>query len=117
MVEAPLYVLRPPRSESGDRMRPWVARILGPCARYGLEREFVRPLADLSEADRDRRGRLRRVVATFPLRAGWVVDCWHKDTRGRHWVRYFARVTEAGLVEMTQEEVTAWAETQHPHYR
>lgn len=113
MIDGPIYVFRAPPSVSAATQRTWVARVHGISTRYGLDREFVRALNDFSAAKRGSvSGKMRGVVSTFPLRAGWVVEVSHPGRRGP--VRYFARVTADGLDRMTAEEVTRWAAAQTP---
>jgi len=55
---------------SPDVPRPWVARVDGIDQKYGLRREFVRPLNDWAESRRAWSGNIYGRVARFPLRDG-----------------------------------------------
>ncbi len=83
--------------------RPWVARITGTDATYGLAREFVHGQIDYSRANsKGSRG----VYLYFPLKDG-VYEVkkhltWKKDRR------YFLRVEAMQMIEIEREEVEAW---------
>jgi len=84
----------------GRPVRPWVARVSGPCARYGLVREFLEPKNEWSAAHRTWSGRTYGVVATWHLRPGLyeAQRCRGKPSR-RRVVREFFRVTPSGARE------------------
>lgn len=107
----PIWVYESSASVSRDTERPWVARITGTSTRFGLRRQFVPALTDWSGA-KGSIGRLRGVVHSFPLRAGWVVEISDYVGRRHRLSRWFGRVTESGLVELAREEVVAWAAEQ-----
>lgn len=80
--------------------RPWVARITGTDATYGLARKFVSGQIDYSRANsKGSRG----VYLYFPLKDGiYEVKrhlTWKKDRR------YFIRVEDVRITEITREEV------------
>jgi|GEM_PF-2522650 len=84
---------------------PWVARIVGICPRYGLEREFLRSQTDYTHANSTGS---RGVRKTFWLHSGEVYEVCHRLT-WRRVERYFCRVDAAGeRVLMTREEVLEW---------
>lgn len=84
--------------------KPWVARIVGTCDRYGLDREFVRPHRDYRDASISLRSGLYHWYflddGYYEIRA--VLSC----TRRR---RYFARVVNGLITEVEREEVVEWA--------
>lgn len=85
--------------------KPWVARITGPDEKYGLVREFVRPLNDWSDARRAWSGNVYGVVSAFPLREGHLYEV--KRTEGkpskRHVVRQFYWLEASKLTEIGPE--------------
>lgn len=94
---------------SSDVPRPWVARIDGIDRKYGLARTFIDRLNDYREASRSMRGRLRGVVAAFPLRAGhlYEVSRLRGKSSKRHVAREFLRVDDGRLVELSASEALA----------
>lgn len=86
-----------------DRSRPWIARITGLDEKYGFAREFLRGQKDYSQANSTGS---RGVYVYFPLKAGiYEVNerlSW-KNTR-----RYFCRVENAEIIEITKDEVVGW---------
>lgn len=84
--------------------RPWVARITGRDARFGLRREFVRGVKDYSRANSVGS---RGVYRYFFLASGvYEVNELQSWSRSR---RYFLRVgADGGKTEITREEVDAW---------
>ena len=111
----PIYVLSTPPSHTMDGdAKPWVARIRGTSEQYGLARDFVPAHRDYADADTNSRGALRGVVTRFPLRVGWVVECYHRVSH-RHkdgWDRYFGLVREDGIEHWTPEATQEWADAQ-----
>lgn len=69
--------------------KPWVARVAGPCPRYGLAREFVEANMDWRESRRAWSGNLYGRVCTFPLRTDNLYEV--SRLRGRSSKRYIAR--------------------------
>lgn len=69
--------------------RPWVARIDGPCDRYGLARTFIDPMRDYRGYRRAMSGNEYGVVATFPLRSGHLYEV--SRLRGRSSKRHVSR--------------------------
>lgn len=83
--------------------RPWVARITGRDAIYGLAREFVRGQIDYSRANsKGSRG----VYLYFPLKEGIYEVLAHRTWAKNR--RYFCRVENTTITEITREEVEAW---------
>ena len=74
---------------SSEVPKPWVARIGGPCERYGLQREFVQPMNDWRHARRAWSGNTYGVRSTFALRDGNLYEV--SRLRGRTSKRYVAR--------------------------
>ncbi len=92
--------------------RPWVARIGKPCDRFGLEREFIKPMNDWQDARVAWSGNLYGVVAMFALREGAtyeVARCRGKPSK-RYFDRQFYCVEGRRLHERTPDEVLAWSE-------
>lgn len=114
-VPTPLFVLSTVQSSVMDHdAKPWVARIRGPSEKWGLDREFIRGLRDYEHADTNMRGVPRGIVTRFPLRIGWLVECYHRAS-GRQrdgWTRYFGLVRPGGIEVWTADAVAAWAATQ-----
>jgi GNAT superfamily N-acetyltransferase len=78
--------------------KPWVARIRGLDLRYELEREFVDPKTDYSDADKKGRG----AKHWFILEPG-VYEAFEPLKRGER--RFFLRVdAEGGVAEISAEE-------------
>lgn len=74
---------------SSEVPKPWVAEIQGVCPKYGLQREFVRPMNDWAQASAAWSGNVYGRVARFPLRDGRVYEV--SRLRGRSSKRYVAR--------------------------
>lgn len=86
--------------------RPWVARIIGRDARFGLAREFVEGQIDYSRANsKGSRG----VYLYFPLKGG-IYEV-KKHLTWKHDRRYFIRVENTQITEMTREEVELWLQS------
>lgn len=85
--------------------RAWVARIVGPDARYGWCREFIRGKIDYSEANsKGSRG----VMLHYVLKPGEVYEV-NAPSSWRRNDRYFCRVSDSGeIVRISQEEVQQW---------
>lgn len=92
--------------------RPWVARIGGPHARYGLERHFVQPMNDWKKARRACSGNLYGVVSTFTLREGELYECsrLRGNSSRRHIAREFYVVGEGKRRKLDVEEALGWLE-------
>jgi len=58
----------------GPPVKPWVAEITGTCPRYGLARDFIRPMNDWAGARVAWSGNTYGVIATFPLREGRLYE-------------------------------------------
>lgn len=94
---------------SSDVPRPWVARIDGIDRKYGLARTFVERLNDYREASRTSRGRLRGLVAAFPLRAGhlYEVSRLRGSSSKRYVAREFLRVENGKLLALDPSDALA----------
>lgn len=73
----------------GPPVKPWAAHITGTDPKYGLAREFVRPLNDWAEAHAAWSGNVYGIVATFPLRSGSIYEI--SRPRGNSSKRYIHR--------------------------
>jgi len=97
---------------SPDVPRPWVARIHGPDEKFGLHREFVRPMNDWKDARAAWSGNTYGVVATFPLRDGHLYEV--SRLRGkpskRHSVREFYSLEGGRMVAIEPLDALARAE-------
>ncbi|MGN6107697.1 MAG: hypothetical protein ACTHU0_21485 [Kofleriaceae bacterium] len=87
-----------------ERRRPWVARITGRDAKFGLGREFVEAKRDYSEATGSGK---RGVKLWFLLEEGGYFEVceWLSARRQR---RYFVKVVEGYVREVERAEVEAW---------
>jgi len=83
-------------------LRPWVAQITGYCARYGLARDFLRPMEDRRHLTRSGRG----LVWCYVMPPG-VYEVSAPVSRKRR-ERYFARSVGGELATVTLEEVHIW---------
>jgi len=83
-----------------DQSRPWVARLTGLDAKYGFAREFVHGQRDYSQANSVGS---RGVYEYIPLKDG-VYEVNERLTwkRAR---RYFIRVQDAQITEISRDEV------------
>jgi hypothetical protein len=89
---------------------PWVARITGFDATYGLAREFVRGQIDYSRANsKGSRG----VYLYFPLKEG-VYEVKQHLTWAKN-RRYFCRVEGMQITEITRDEVEQWLKKGQSH--
>lgn len=91
------------RAHALSPRRPWVARIAGPCPRFGLARTFLTGLKDYRDANSHGS---RGVYLTFVLYPGAVHEVhelltWHKERR------YYCHVVDGKIVELTAEQVAA----------
>jgi hypothetical protein len=83
--------------------RPWVARITGRCETYTYARSFLHGQIDYSRANSTGS---RGVYLYFALKNGiYEVHAHLSWKRSR---RYFIRVEEAKITEISTEEVEAW---------
>lgn len=87
-----------------QRPRAWVARITGHDARYGVEREFLRPKKDYTEANGTGS---RGVYLWYELPASSVYEV-NAPLSWKHADRYFCRSERGQVVRMTREAVDAW---------
>ena len=86
-----------------DKSNPWVARITGPDPQYGLAREFQRGYADYSAASGTGG---RGIWLLYALDDG-VYEV-NKRLSWKHTKRYFVRVQDGDIAEITREEVERW---------
>lgn len=97
---------QPPRQK-----RPWVARIarrLHP--RYGIDRQFLRPMTDYRGARRTMQREMRGVVLEWLLEEGSVYEIHDYDRKDKP-ARRFVRVRAGEIVEIEREEVIRWIST------
>jgi hypothetical protein len=90
----------------GEPVYPWVAEIVGPDPKYGLERNFIRAMTDWSKAHRSMRGNIYGRVSHFALREGGLYEvqqCRGKSSK-QHVVREFVHVKDGEPVVITHEE-------------
>lgn len=85
------------------RLKPWVAKIIGTDDKYGLKREFIRPQTkDFSRANSTGS---RGIYAYYTLDDGvYEINrrvSWKKADR------YFVRVNDGQITEISREEVLA----------
>lgn len=89
---------------TGDRRgampRPWVARVVGRCPKYGVAREFLRPMTDYGAA----RGTGNRGLTMVYALTDGLYDV-NERTSWRKWRRYFLRVTGEQSSEIDRDEV------------
>jgi hypothetical protein len=78
----------------GEAPKPWVAHITGTSPKYGLAREFLKPMNDWKDAHKACSGNVYGVVSHFALREGNLYEV--SRCRGRSSKRYVAR--EFGVV-------------------
>lgn len=97
---------------SGNVPHPWVARIDGSDPKYGLRREFIRPLRDYAEAHVAWSGNLYGCVATYPLRDGHLYEVSRLRGRSskRHVAREFFRLVAGKREPMEPDDALAIAE-------
>lgn len=95
----------------GPPLKPWVARLLGPDAKFGLAREFVQPMRDWAKAHRAWSGNLYGVIATYPLRSDNMYEvCRPAGTASkRHLTREFHWLARGELNRRTVEDVLRWS--------
>jgi len=83
-----------------SRPRPWVARITGLDAKYGLKREFVRGRKDYRDATSNgNRGVMMHYLLEPGIYEVQELLSWSKIDR------YFARSQDGALTRMTRQEV------------
>lgn len=81
--------------------KPWVARVVGPDDRFGLQREFLRPKKDYARANSVGS---RGVISYFHLYEGHLYEVNSPQTwKGVR--RYFCYVHNRELVELPAREV------------
>lgn len=97
---------------SSNVPKPWVARIDGVDARFGLARTFIDPLRDYRDASRANSGNMYGVVAAFPLRTGDLYEVSRLRGRPskRHTAREFTRVVDGKFEVVEDLDVLAAAE-------
>jgi hypothetical protein len=115
-MAAPFYMLRIEIDGhfhgSPDVPKPWVARIGGADAKYGLAREFIKPMNDWRDASKAWSGNLYGVVATFALREGALYEVSRLRGRSskRHVSREFVWVEDRKMHHRTPDEALAHAD-------
>lgn len=90
--------------------RPWVARIVGPHFRLGLERQMVPSRTDYSGANR-KGTRGVRLWFVVEERAVHEVCYWASWSRKE---RYFARWEDGKEIRMGLDDVWAWLNKDYP---
>ena len=94
----------------GKAPRPWVAEIVGLDRKFGLAREFLRPLRDFAAASTSMAGRTYGVIAHFPLHEGRMYEVSRlRGKRKRREVREFCAVSQGEIVSRTADEAAAYA--------
>lgn len=104
-----IYVLtvdHAPLRRASPGGRPWAARIVGRSSRWGLEREFVEPLSDWSDAHLTRSGNIYGLRSSFPLREGELYE--YIEPTGKYPGRKYAIPVDGELKHFTKEEALAW---------
>lgn len=86
-----------------DKKHPWVARVTGLDRKYGFKREFLRGQKDYSQANSIGS---RGVYVYYPLKPG-IYEV-HERVTWRRTRRYFVRVKDAEITEISREEVMEW---------
>lgn len=111
-MAGPFYFLRieiDGHFHGGAPVKPWVAEITGACPRYGLQRNFMRPMNDWKDASRAMSGNLYGVVATYPLREGrlYEVQRCEGNPSKRRVVRRFIEIRAGKQNRLTPLEALA----------
>lgn len=94
-----------------EKKKPWVAKIKGLSYQYdGLEREFIKPLGDFSEANSVKS---RGAFFYFHLFDGCIYEIyehitWKKDRR------YFVWVHDGQLIEIEKWEIIQYHASAEP---
>jgi hypothetical protein len=78
----------------------WVARLTGLDGKFGIKREFVKPVIDYSNASRSGN---RGVMMYWHVENGIYETCL-----GRRHERGFCRIENGWIMECTKEEAIAW---------
>jgi hypothetical protein len=118
-MTTPLYLLRIEIDGhfhgSSEVPQPWCARVAGTCSRYGLQREFIKPLNDWRNAHKAWSGNIYGVTSTFPLRDGNVYEVSRLRGRSskRHVAREFYRVRGSKRETIDPLDALAHAEGEH----
>lgn len=97
-------------SDRADGLRDggqWVAHIAGPCPRYGLAREFVRPYRDFRHARQSMRGRRTGIRGVWMLAEGEFYEvCERRTGRGaKGHRRRYVTVRFGEVLDVTKESV------------
>lgn len=97
---------------SHDVPKPWVARIIGTCPKYGLAREFINPMNDWTNARQAWSGNVYGRVAQFALRDGnlYEVSRLKGKTSKRYVAREFIAVQGGKRIVVDPEEALARAD-------
>jgi hypothetical protein len=83
-----------------DKSNPWVARLLGLDDQYGFAREFVRGYTDYSKAS----GTGAHGIFIYYALEDGIYEV-NKRLSWKHVKRYFIRVLDGTITEITREEV------------
>lgn len=86
-----------------DKSRPWIAKIVGRGEQFGWIREFMKGQIDYSQANTVGS---RGVYIYYPLQDG-VYEV-NERTSWNHVRRYFIRVEQAAIQEISREEIEQW---------
>lgn len=91
------------------RSKPWVAKIVGRCAVYKLDREFLVPMVDYWQQTRSG---LRGVWCHFTLYEGFLYEAKEllSTRRSR---RFFCKSQGGQVKEIEPEEVEQWLLRHH----
>lgn len=81
--------------------RPWVARIVGPDPKFGLEREFLTSYRDYANSTGE-----MGITKSFFLEDGYYEI--KEIVSAKHDRRYFARVSDGAFVEVDKTEIDAF---------
>lgn len=96
----------------GPAPKPWVAKINGIDTKYGLAREFIKPMNDWRDAHKACSGNVYGVMANFALRDGNLYEVSRLRGRSskRHVAREFIEIREGKPVQLEPLEALARAE-------
>jgi hypothetical protein len=94
---------------SSDVPRPWVAAILGTDPKFGLRREFVRPMTDWANARRAWSGNIYGREARFLLRDGCLYEVCRLrgNSSKRHLAREFVAIEKRRRIALEPAEALA----------
>ena len=84
--------------------RPWVAKIIGEDPKYKYKRSFIRHRVSFEEASKSGN---RGVYFFYDLSPGHIYEV-HQLVSNKNSCRYFCRVEDSELIDLTEEEVKTW---------